>query len=68
MLTRAGRVMVAGALGLAVFGLFVALLTRSAPTPLTQQISRERNAATALIFAGFTLGIATVIAATVRGG
>jgi uncharacterized membrane protein YjfL (UPF0719 family) len=51
-----------------VFGLFVALMAKSAPTPLTQQISRERNDATAVIFAGFSLGIAVVIAATLRGG
>jgi hypothetical protein len=67
LLSRAGRVALTGALGLTVFGVFVALLIRSAPTPLNQQISRERNAATAVIFAGFALGVAVVIAATLRG-
>ena len=67
-LSGAARVAIAGTLGLAVFGLFVALMAKSAPTPLTQQISRERNDATAVIFAGFSLGIAVVIAATLRGG
>ncbi|MBL8680410.1 MAG: DUF350 domain-containing protein [Myxococcales bacterium] len=67
-LSSAGKVAISGTLGLLVFGLFVGLMARSAPTPLTQQISRERNDATAVIFAGFALGIATVIAATLRGG
>lgn len=67
-LSGAARVAVAGTLGLLVFGLFVGLMAKSAPTPLTQQISRERNDATAVIFAGFSLGIAVVIAATLRGG
>ncbi len=66
-LSNAGRVALSGTLGLLVFGLFVTLMARSAPTSLTQQISRERNEATAVIFAGFSLGIAVVIAATLRG-
>jgi|LNFM01.1.fsa_nt_gb hypothetical protein len=67
-LSSAGRVAISGTLGLLVFGLFLGLMARSSPTPLTQQISRERNEATAVIFAGFALGIAAVIAATLRGG
>jgi uncharacterized membrane protein YjfL (UPF0719 family) len=67
-LSNAGRVAAAGTLGLLMFGLFVTLMAKSAPTPLTQQISRERNEATAVIFAGFSLGIAVIIAATLRGG
>lgn len=58
--------MLTGALGLTVFGLFMMLISRSAPTSLVQQISREKNPATAVLFAGFALGIATVIASTLR--
>jgi uncharacterized membrane protein YjfL (UPF0719 family) len=65
-LANAAKVALSGALGLAVFALLLALMVRSAPTPLSQQISRERNEATAVLFAGFAIGVATVIAATLR--
>jgi uncharacterized membrane protein YjfL (UPF0719 family) len=66
--SNAGRVTAKGTLGLLVFGLFVTLLAKSAPTSLTQQISRERNQATAILFAGCALGIAVIVAATLQGG
>jgi uncharacterized membrane protein YjfL (UPF0719 family) len=43
-------------------------MAKSAPTALTQQISRERNQATAILFAGCALGIAVIVAATLQGG
>lgn len=64
---RAGRAAVWAAIGILIYGAALAIITRSAPTVFTQQISKERNAATAILFAGFALGIAAVLAATIRG-
>jgi uncharacterized membrane protein YjfL (UPF0719 family) len=64
---RAARGAAWALVGIVIYGAALALITRSAPTAFTQQISRERNIATAVLFAGFSLAIAAVLAATIRG-
>ena len=64
---RAGRAAAWASIGIVIYAGAIAIITRSSPTAFTQMISKERNAATAVLFAGFALGIAAVIAATIRG-
>lgn len=54
--------------GMAVFGLFFAILPKLLPFSLKKEIEEDQNTALAIVIAALVVGMAIIIAASVSGG